>query len=228
MNPDSKHVIPEILGRQDLFACLSLAERQHLAQGCQYQPLDRNVMLFQKGDSPKGMHLVLAGQIKLFLPHPGGAEKVVQMLDAGASCGEEGVFLDKAYTVAAQARRESAVLFIDKFALRAAVDRNHQLAQAMMARLCKRMCELIDNMETCVQRNSAQRVAHYLAQHAPAQVDRFDLYLASDKQTIASQLNLAPETLSRVLKRLAQDGFILSRGRTITLNNLNALRSYAG
>jgi CRP-like cAMP-binding protein len=228
MNLDSKHVVPEILGRHALFTQLAEVERQQLAQGCQYQPLDRNVMLFQKGDAPKGMHLLLAGQIKLFLPHPGGAEKVVQMLDAGASFGEEGVFLDKPYAVAAQASRDSAVLFIDKYALRAAVDRNHVLAQAMMARLCNRMCELIDNMETCVQRSSTQRVAHYLAQHAPAQVERFDLHLDSDKQTIASQLNLAPETLSRVLKRLTQDGFIHSRGRTITLNNLNALRSYAG
>ena len=49
-----------------------------------------------------------------------------------------------------------------------------------------------------------------------------------NKSSIASQLNLAPETFSRVLGRLSRDGLIDMKGRTITLNDLDSLRSFAG
>ncbi len=65
-------------------------------------------------------------------------------------------------------------------------------------------------------------------QQAPNEADSFDLELNANKQTIASQLNLAPETFSRVLNRLAKDGYIHVKGRNITLRNLSSLRNYAG
>jgi CRP-like cAMP-binding protein len=97
-----------------------------------------------------------------------------------------------------------------------------------MSRMCSRLCDLIDNMETCVQRNSAQRVVHYLTQLAPPEVDSFELQLDVNKQTIASQLNLAPETFSRVLGRLVKDGYIQVKGRSIKVMNLSDLRDYTG
>jgi CRP-like cAMP-binding protein len=105
---------------------------------------------------------------------------------------------------------------------------NCDFSNALMARMCERMCSLIENMETCVQLNSAQRVVQYLTQHVPIEADSFDLELDSNKQTIASQLNLAPETFSRVLNRLSKDGYIHVKGRNIRLQNLSLLRNYAG
>lgn len=69
---------------------------------------------------------------------------------------------------------------------------------------------------------------HYLVQMAPREADSFDITLDVNKQTIASQLNLAPETFSRVLGRLAKDGCIEVKGRNITVTNLRALRDYVG
>lgn len=225
---ETRHSISEILSRQPLFRLLDGPELARLAKGTYEYRLGKNEMLFQKGDLPKGMHIVVAGQVKLFLPSSAGAEKIVHMAGPGETFGEEGVFLNKSCPVAAQATRDSILLVMEKQALLDALERSCILSTALMSRMCSRLCDLIDNMETCVQRNSAQRVVHYLSQMAPNDADSFELLLDVNKQTIASQLNLAPETFSRVLGRLVKDGFIEVKGRSIKVMNLRTLRDFAG
>jgi CRP-like cAMP-binding protein len=225
---ETRHSIPEILSRQKLFRSLDALELGRLAKGTYEYRVSKNEALFQKGDIPRGMHLVIAGQIKLFLPAANGAEMIVHLAGAGDTFGEEAVLPQKPCPVAAEANRDTLLMVIDKQALIQAMQHNCDFSNALMARMCERMCSLIENMETCVQLNSAQRVVQYLTQHVPIEADSFDLELDSNKQTIASQLNLAPETFSRVLNRLSKDGYIHVKGRNIRLQNLNLLRNYAG
>ncbi len=225
---ETRHSITEILSRQPLFRLLDGMELARLAKGTVEYRLNKNEMLFHKGDVPRGMHVVMAGQIKLFLPSSLGSEKVVQMAGPGDSFGEEAVFLNKSCPLAAQATRESLLLIMDKQALYDALERNCMLSTALMARMCSRLCDLIDNMETCVQRSSAQRVAHYLTQMAPSAGNSYELALDTNKQTIASQLNLAPETFSRVLGRLSREGYIEVNGRSVKVLDLHSLRQFGG
>lgn len=225
---ETRHCITEILSRQPLFRVLNGSELTLLAPGTQEYRFSRNEMLFQKGDRGNGMYLVIAGQIKLFLTSPAGAEKIIQMAGAGDSFGEESAFTEQPVGVAAQASRDTLLLHVDKQTLVAAVGRSPILARALLTRLSNRMCQLIENMETCVQRSSSQRVAHFLSQMAPKGVECFDLELDANKQTIASQLNLAPETFSRVLGRFSRDGHIQVKGRCITVKNLGLLKEFAG
>ncbi len=225
---ETRHSIPEILSRQRLFRSLGADELARLGKGTYEYRISKNEALFHKGDIPSGMHLVIAGQIKLFLPAANGAEMVVQMAGAGDAFGEEVVSPTKACPLSAQANRDSLLMVIEKSALIDTMRRNCDFSSMMMLHMCERMCALIDSMETCVQLSSAQRVVHYLTQHAPIEADSFDLELNANKQTIASQLNLAPETFSRVLNRLSKDGYIHVKGRNITLRNLSSLRNYTG
>lgn len=225
---ETRHFIPEILSRQRLFRGLDATELARLAKGAYEYRISKNEVLFHKGDIPNGMHLVIAGQIKLFLPASNGAEMIMHMAGAGEAFGEEAVLPNKPCPFAAQANRDTLLMVIEKQVLIEAMKKNCDFASAMMAHMCERMCALVESMETCVQRSSAQRVVHYLTQHAPIEADSFDLELDSNKQTIASQLNLAPETFSRVLNRLSKDGYIHVKGRNISLRNLNSLRNYVG
>lgn len=224
---ETRHSIPEILSRQPLFRMLSPAELERLAiHGREYR-LDRNEMPLQKGETSSGLHVVIVGQMKMCLPSMAGTEKVVRMLAPGDVFGEEGVLLGKPCPMAIQAVRDSLMLVLARASLMDVLAHNRLLSQALMTHLCARLCELVENLETCVQRNSQQRVAHYLMQMAPRGSETYDLTLDISKQTLASQLNLAPETLSRVLGRLVKDGCIRVEGRNITVKDLHALRGYA-
>ncbi len=223
-----RHCIPEMLSHQSLFRCLDADQLALLAQGALEQRMDKNEFLYQKGEDPRGMHLVISGQVKLMLPSTEGVEKVVMMVGPGDTFGEETIFHGRGSPVTAQANKDSILLVLEKQALRDTMRSSPSVAEMMMARMGEHLHQLIENLETCVQRSSAQRVAHFLSQRAPEQAVSYDLELDMNKSTIASQLNLAPETFSRVLNRLSRDGLIAIKGRNITLRNLTTLRSFAG
>jgi CRP-like cAMP-binding protein len=227
---ETRHSISEILSRQPLFRILGEQDLTRLAKATSEYRLSRNEMVLQKGHQSEGLHVVIAGQVKLYLPSMVGSEKVVRMASPGDTFGEEGVFLNKVCPMAAQAVKDSILLLLDKQALLDTMARNVMLSSALMTHMCSRLCELVENLETCVQRSSAERVVHYLVQMAPGEgenVENVDILLDLNKQTIASQLNLAPETFSRVLGRLAKDGHIEVKGRNIKIKSLKTLRNYA-
>jgi len=218
----------QALSRLEPFRALDAEALQRLAQGVRTCRASRGEMLMHRGARPAGMYLVVEGEVKLFLNSAAGAEKIVRLAGAGDTFCEENVFGDAPQPLAAQATRASIILHLPRGPLHAAMAEQPALAQALIARLSQRVGELVEGMEQCIQRSSTQRVAHYLVQHADRSMPQVEVRLSCDKQTIASQLNLTPETFSRVLNRLRRDGFILPRGRrAIMLTDLPRLQSIA-
>jgi CRP/FNR family transcriptional regulator, dissimilatory nitrate respiration regulator len=218
----------ESLARLAPFNLLPPDELERLAASAEIRAVAKNDIITHCGSQPDGMFLILEGEVKRFLLSPTGGEKIIQLAGAGDSFGEEAVLLNRPQQVSNQATRDTLLLHIGSAALRHAMAAHGALAAAMLGRMAERMYDLVENLQLCVQRNSTQRVAHYLAQLAPHEAQRCEIRLDTDKQTIASQLNLTPETLSRVLSRLTRDGMIRPHGRRgLTLTNVGGLRTCA-
>ncbi len=225
---ETRHSISEILSRQPLFRGLSESELAQISAGCREYRAKKNELIFHKGDLPEGMHVVVMGQVKLALPSAQGMEKVVHMCGPGSTFGEAVVFLDKPYPVSAQATVETLLLLVSKKALLDAMENSTMLCRKMMASLSARLHELLGDMETCMLRGSVQRVVCFLVQAAPS-TDRlaYEINLQASKQTLASKLNLAPETLSRVLGQLSEAGLVTVKGRTIAVLDRQKLADYS-
>jgi CRP-like cAMP-binding protein len=226
---ETSHSIQDILARQPLFKGLNAVEISALARGTREYRVHRNELLFQKGDLPEGLHIVILGQVKLSIPSPQGSEKVVHMAGPGTSFGEAVVFLDRPYPVSALATQDSIVLMVGKETLLGAINHSPTLARKMLASLSMRLHELIDDMETCTMRTSLQRVVCYLSHQAPGDASSgYSIALSTSKQTVASQLNLAPETFSRALTQLSEAGLIRVKGRNIAVLDRERLLAYPG
>ena len=99
---------------------------------------------------------------------------------------------------------------------------------SMSNRLAEASYDLMSTMQVQFQLSGTQRVAHYLTRLAPEDAERCEIRLDIDKQTIAAQLNLTPETFSRVLSRFVRDGLVTPQGRrSLMLDNLPQLRRAA-
>ena len=226
---ETRHSIAEILSRQPLFRGLSDIELAQIAAGCREYRARKNELIFHKGDTPEGMHVVVMGQVKLALPSAQGMEKVVHMCGPGSTFGEAVVFLDKTYPVSAQATAETLLLLVSRRVLLDAMDNSTMLCRKMMASLSSRLHELLGDMETCMLRGSVQRVVCFLSHlNHGGDKNAYEIALPASKQTLASQLNLAPETLSRVLSQLTEAGLIRVRGRVISVLDREALAAYNG
>ena len=149
MIQETRHPIREILARQPMFRNLNEAELGAIAAGTREFRVRRNEVVFQKGDLPEGMHIVIMGQVKLSIPSSQGAEKVVHMAGPGHTFGEAVVFLNKPYPVSAIATQDSIILLVLRNALELALNDSPMLSRKMLASLSMRLHELIDDMETC-------------------------------------------------------------------------------
>lgn len=215
--------------RLPLFSGLNEAEIAQLMPGVREYKVRAHEMLFQKGDLLRGIHLLVSGQAKLFLPTSQGAERVIAMVNPGSSFGEAVVFLDKPVPVSAQAMHDSVVLIVHNEVLLGVLDRNPQFARKLLASISMRLHELLSDIETCTLMNSVQRVVCFLSQQAPqADEAEYEVRLDTSKQTLASRLNLAAETFSRALHHLATAGLIEVQGRTIRVKDVRRLRAFQG
>jgi len=128
----------------------------------------------------------------------------------------------------AQAGRNTRLLQVPVALVREAMAAEPAFAEAMTTRLAAASYEMMMHMQLCIQLSSTQRVAQYLAQLAPQGAEHAEIHLAADKQTIAAQLNLTPETFSRVLSRFVRDGLVRPQGRRgLVLDKVSQLRHAA-
>ena len=78
-------------------------------------------------------------------------------------------------------------------------------------------------------KDAEARCAEWLLQHAePLAQGGMAVQLQERKRSIAAQLGIAPETLSRVLRHLRERSLISGSGRSLNLLDLTGLRVLAG
>ena len=218
----------DLLARFAAFNMLDAADRTRIQNTARPIHAARGELLVQQEDCPRGIHLVLAGRVKCFVLSPSGGEKIVRLADPGSFFGEEAALLNRPHIVNAQAMTQSELLFVPTGLLREAMVSSTPFAVSMSMRLATASYDLMSTMQVQFQLSGTQRVAHYLTRLAPDDAEHCEIRLDIDKQTIAAQLNLTPETLSRILSQLTREGMIQPRGRRgMVLSKLSELRSCA-
>jgi CRP-like cAMP-binding protein len=220
--------IPAILTHLPLFCEMSPDEIERIAQGAHELSLARGEVLFQRGDPSTGFYVVIHGQIKLALTSPQGIEKVVELFGPGQSFGEAVMFMGKPYPVYAQALTDTLVLHISKNVIVGGIDSDPAFCRKMLAGLSIRLHGLIKNVESISLRSSAQRVIDYLLHDFDEIKEGQDVHvnLSVNKNVIASNLNITPETFSRILRNLSDAGLITVEGKEVCIRDIAKLRTY--
>lgn len=221
--------IPAILTHLPLFCEMSREEIERIAAGARELSLARGEVLFQRGDPCNGFYVVVHGRVKLALTSPQGIEKVVELIGPGQSFGEAVMFMDKPYPVFAQALADTLVMHIGKQVIGGEIDSDPVFCRKMLAGLSIRLHRLIQTVESISLRSPEQRVIDYLLQELDEIKEGLDVHvsLAANKNVIASNLNITPETFSRILRNLSDAGLIAVEGKDVCIRDVAKLRTSA-
>jgi len=214
--------LQQFLQHIPLFAACAPEDRAWLATNSEERRFTKGQVLFRQGEACEGMHVLIVGVIKLGLLRRGGAEKVVEIIQAGQSFGEAVMFLGQAYPVTAEALEDGVALYLPASALLLALERDSQLARRMLAGLSLRIRAMLSEIETMALASATERVASYLI-NALGEQTTGSLTLPVNKQILASRLNLSPECLSRILQKLSAEAGVTVDGRTIHVQDVNML-----
>ncbi len=206
-----------------LFADVSDDERERFVQVSELTRLGRGDMVFRVGDPCDAFHVVVLGQIKLFVANAEGQEKIIELIGPGNSFAEAILFLDKPCFVNAQALTDTLLLSIGKAAVFREIERDPRLAMRMLAGISRRLHGLVQDVESYALQSGMHRLIGYLLRELEGSQT---VSLPVSKSAIASRLSLTPEYFSRVLHELETQGLIAIDKRTIRILDVQRLARY--
>ena len=184
------------------------------------------------GDPCDSFHVVLSGQVKLFVLSPTGHEKVIEIVGPGASFAEALMFLGRPVSFHAQCLADCALLSVQRKAVLDEVQADSGFALRMLAGLSRRLHGLVSDVQAYALQNGVQRVIGYLLRDQAMDDDRADdavtVLLPVSKATLASRLSLTPEYFSRVLRELEDAKLIEVDRREIRIPDVKRLATYTG
>ena len=206
---------------------LTTEELDQIVASSRVMDLDREHIVFNAGIKLGGCYCVMRGQVKLSIIAPNGAEKIIELIGPGMSFGEALLFLDAPSPVTAQAIERSRIAFIPKSLIFNLIEHSSQFTYRILAGMSQRLHHLVADLEAFCLQTSSQRVIGYLLNEAKkkgALGKSANVILPTNKNLIASKLNLTPETFSRTLHHLAEEGLLTVSRKNIDIPDVEQLR----
>lgn len=213
--------LSDALKRCHLFAGTSEADRKTLLSIARTREANRGDLLFEEGQGADGFYVVVSGKIKVFKLSPDGRERILHIIHPGNTFADAAIFDDGNYPAFAMSIDSSSLLFFPKTQFLDLLHQHPQLAINMIAGLSKFLRTFAMQIEDLTFRDVPSRLARFLLEHHNKKTARVELPLS--KAQLASNLGTTSETLSRTLRKLADEDMISVQGRTIDLLDLNRL-----
>ena len=226
-----KFNIPRYLATQPMFSNMQPEELQRISHGCVLERIGRSKILFRTGEMCQAFHVVVLGQIKLYVISPTGVEKVIELCGPGHSFAEAVMFMGVPHLVNAQTLTETLLLTVEKNAVLREIEADSRFALRMLAGISRRLHGLIKDVQGYALYSGVQRVISYLLgdltnSESGSVPQSITVSLPVSKSTIASRLSLTPEYFSRVLGELETVGLITVDRRNIIIHDTAKLAGY--
>lgn len=222
--------IPRYLSVLPMFSDLSPLERDRIGQGCHIRRLTRGDMVFRIGEPCEAFHVVVVGQVKLYVASPSGQEKVIELIGPGHSFAEAMMFLERPYILNAQSLADTLLICVSKQAVFGEIERDPRFCMHMLAGISRRLHGFVRDVEGYSLQSGMQRLIGYLLRDVEdvdtSNVGVITVSLPVSKATIASRLSLTPEYFSRVLHELESEDLIEIDKREIRILDVRRLAGY--
>lgn len=209
-----------------LFAHIGAVAMQRLVDKCRVTNVERGQIVFTQGDPADAFFVVLEGWVKLYRLTPGGAEAVVTVLTRGESFAEPVMFLGGRYPVIAEAASSGRLLRIEHTAFVQCLERESDLAAAMLASIGRRASELTQQIGALKLLDAPRRVGEFFLRLLDDGADG-RIELPYEKVLIAARLGMTPESFSRALSALTKVGVTTQR-EIVTVADAPRLRVFVG
>jgi CRP/FNR family transcriptional activator FtrB len=189
------------------------------------QGLPKGAVLFNQGDMPEFVHIVLSGRVALTSENPGLGPTVIEFFPAGEIFVAPAAMLDAPYLIGARVIEDSRILMIPAEIFRRALATEHAFALAMARALARHWRLLVRQIKELKLKSASQRLGSYLIALAPHRAGAATVRLLEERQLLAARLGMTPESLSRAFAQLAALG-VQSRGKQIHIADLSRLRAH--
>lgn len=222
-------LIEGVLASLPLFHRVARPQIDTIASFSRVRQVRHGAVLCRRGERLPGVIAVGFGILKLALRRRDGEEKVVRFLNANETFGECSVLLERPCPVEVVALDDSLIAEIPAAPLQRLMELDPRFAGNVVRSMAQKFLDLLAELESSLQQSALQRLAAYLGSLAVANgtPDTWVARLPASKTAVAARLGITKETMSRLLRELANRGLIAVANREIEVRNLPALEQVA-
>lgn len=204
----------EILSRIPLFENISRENLTAVADICLSKTLSKKEILFLEGDKGYSIYVLLKGNIQLYKTSPDGREIVIKVVKPGEMFAEVILFEENRYPVSAMALTPCQLFTLPKHQFLCLLI-NDQFRDEFIGSLMRKMRYLAEHIKYLTNHDVEDRFLMFLEKQYGGQ-QRIVTKLS--KKDVAAAIGATPETLSRLLLRLKNEGKLTWEGTTITIH----------
>ncbi len=171
-------------------------------------------IVFLESQKGTNLYFLVSGSIKLYKTNEEGKEAVIHFVEPGEFFAEIVLFLKNRYPVSAIAIKNSYLLSIDSHKLFSLIDKRPDFAMKLIGIFAQRLNYMANIIKNLSIMGTKERFLNYIDT-----IKKSDntATLTIPKQEIALLLGIKPETFSRVLKQLSDEGIIDIKGKNIKI-----------
>jgi CRP/FNR family transcriptional regulator len=197
-----------------------------LAGRARVEDAPRGKILASEGDLPDRLGVVVGGRVKVYHLGADGRELTFETMGTGEPVVAVAALAGARYPATVEAATDVTIAWIPRDAIFDLIEANPALARTIISDLASRVVNLTA-VATSLSLDVPSRLAGYLFQRALAvghtTPEGLVVDLGMSKGELASSLGTVPETLSRALARLRDDGVLEVRTRDVVVKDVGAL-----
>lgn len=216
------------LRRHYLFSGLEQDDFDALVPSVSAKTLEKGEVLFRRGDQTNSFYFLDAGLVELNLIAPTGEKKILEVVSPGRTFAEAIAFMqEQKYPVSAEALADCTLCEIPIRPYIELVYANPDACMRLLSDVCRHLHARVREIENLTVQNARSRLASYLLDHVvETNGDEATVRLELPRHVIASRLSIQPETLSRLLRNMVNEGVLTIEDRVIFVHSLARLRPY--
>ncbi|MBZ0270533.1 Crp/Fnr family transcriptional regulator [bacterium] len=220
----------EILKNVFIFSGFDLDELARIQALAVEESFAKGAAIFWEGDPPTHVVVVIKGKVKLFKQSRSGKDTILRIVDAGETLGDVAVFDGRPYSSSAKAMTAATILKIPRAEYLDMVKRRTDVTYEIILEFARQIREAQEVIQNLAVERVERRIVHLLLKLGDRAgradgANRVRIPFALTRQDISEMVGSTVETTIRILSRMTKDGLIETKGRSIILNDINALRS---
>lgn len=210
--------------RAPLFAQLPGSSVDRLASSAHVQSFASKSLLFDQGDSPDFLYVILSGRVGLIGRDIDDNEMAVEFFGPGDVFIMPAIALELPLLMAARVLDDARIAMIPAANVRDMLTKDHAFALAVVRELSRHWRLLVRQIKDLKLRRAPQRLAAHLLSLPRSRTG--EIHLPEERQFIAQRLGMTPESLSRAFADLKRLG-VTGRGRQVVVADAASLERYA-
>ncbi len=197
------------LRRVPLFSGLTEPQLENLAGGSARRSYPKGRTIVAEGEPSQSMYILLAGRAKVQRSDSEGKEVILAVLSSGEFFGEMSLIDDAPRSASVITLEPCEFMAVSKEAFKAMLVQSPEVTMAVMRGLVRRLREADKKIETLALLDVYGRVARVLLDFSEVVGSERIVKNKLPRQEIAKMIGASREMVSRVMKGLEIDGYIV-------------------